>query len=307
MKTYKCLIWGIGKGYNNNYNKIQLEILKRNIEIVAFISKDIVSPRLDGYDVVDKSEIVNLQFDYIIVMSTTYLKDIKNDIEALGIESDKAISIQVFDIPCFDFGRYVSLLENPITLVSDDCWGGYLYHYLYLKFSSPFINISWKKEDFLKILNHFKYYMESSLVMKQESNLIECQWPVGIIGEGDMEIEVNFIHAINFAKAREEWDKRRKRINNNNILVKMSIGGSNEEYILKEYENTPFEYKYCFCSYESDSPCTIHLPRYEWSLKQEKKFVQSYAYDFYIRRMDYQALSIDLLKFLNHESDFIRE
>ena len=54
---YKCLIWGIGKGYNNNYNKIQLEILKKNIEIVAFVSRDIVSSKLDGYDVVLDGEL----------------------------------------------------------------------------------------------------------------------------------------------------------------------------------------------------------------------------------------------------------
>lgn len=304
---YKCLIWGIGKGYNNNYNKIQLEILKKNIEIVAFVSRDIVSSKLDGYDVVDKEEISSLQFDYIIVMSTSFFKEIRRDAEKMGIESSKVIGIDVFDVPCFDFRRYVSLLENPITLISDDCWGGYLYHYLHLKFSSPFINISWKKNDFLKILNHFQYYMDMPLIMKRDSCFDECKWPIGLIGKGDMEIEVHFIHAINFSQAKEEWDRRKERINENNILVKMTIGEPQEEYFLGEYEKIPFKNKYCFCSFESTVQCAVHLPRYKWSLTQEKNFVQSYAYDFFIRRMEYQALSIDLLKFLNHEPDFLRE
>ena len=45
----KVVVWGIGEDYDNVYNSIELQILKNNIEIVAFCCREVdkISPTFE--------------------------------------------------------------------------------------------------------------------------------------------------------------------------------------------------------------------------------------------------------------------
>ena len=77
----KCLIWGCGEGYQKLYNLIKYEELKGNISIEAKVSKHNLFFMQDKYEVISPKEVVNRKFDYIIVTSLRYYREIVVDAE----------------------------------------------------------------------------------------------------------------------------------------------------------------------------------------------------------------------------------
>lgn len=121
----KVIIWGMGDNYERLLNQILFEIHKGNISIeaIACRKQDKYCSIRDGFPVIVKEEIKPDNFDYLIITSTKYFKEIKEEAKELGIEENRIINGQLFHQPLFDFAKYVSLIENPVTILSDDCWG----------------------------------------------------------------------------------------------------------------------------------------------------------------------------------------
>ena len=125
----KCILWGMGADYEALLNQVLFEIYKGNIEVVAIVcsENDRYCSKRDGFDIITKNELGNIEFDYIIVTSTRFFREIKQEAMDLGINEKRIISGTVFHLPRFDFQLYQNLIENPITILADDCWGGYVY------------------------------------------------------------------------------------------------------------------------------------------------------------------------------------
>ena len=150
----KCVIWGMGKGYEEILNQIRFEIYKENMEVIAVVCKpeDKYCGQRDGFPIISKEEMGGLDFEYVIISSYLFYREIQKEAIELGIEVNKIVNGQVFKIPLFDFGLYAELIENPVTILTDDCWGGFVYHYLGLIFSSPLINTFWNKSEYARFI-----------------------------------------------------------------------------------------------------------------------------------------------------------
>lgn len=221
----KCLIWGCGEGYQKLYNLIKYEELKGNISIEAIVSKDNFFPILDGYEVLSPKEVANREFDYIIVTSSRYYKEIVADAEKIvggGIKK-KIINGAVLHIPGFDFADYIMLRENPVSIIANDCLGGLVYHYLNLEFSSPFINCRVDADDFLLLVNNLEEYMKQPLLLKHEGDIHQC--PVGTLTYLHNSICIHFIHAYSFDEAKRDFERRRDRINWGNVFICSDVSG----------------------------------------------------------------------------------
>lgn len=223
MRT--CIIWGIGNDYNRLYNSIRFEEHKGNICIAGAVTKkeDMFVKFIDGIPLIDSQGLLDIQFDYIIVCSNAFFHEICDGIQNLGIERYKILNGNVFSYARFDFNRYISLIQNPVSIISDDCWGGEVYHTLSLPFSSPTINIAWKKEEYVKFISDLPYYLGQQLECMREGNFETGEYPVGMLGEGDRKVQMELIHNINFKEASEQWERRKKRINFDNIFVKFGF------------------------------------------------------------------------------------
>lgn len=177
----KCIIWGMGQDYEAIASHIKFEILKNNLTVTAIVSKNIITDNYDGYQVIQSDRLHDCEFDYIIVASKRYFYEIRQEILNKGIDENKIIQGWVFQLSNFDFIRYVKLLENPITILTEDCMGGYLYHYFGLKFSSPTINTLFDQESYALFVSHFKEYVNMPLQLYREGNLRKNEFPIGII------------------------------------------------------------------------------------------------------------------------------
>jgi uncharacterized protein (DUF1919 family) len=251
---YKVLIWGTGIDYDRYLNNIKYEELKKNMNVVAVVSKDTYYKKIDGYPVIRKEEIINRDYDYIIVASINKYDQILDEALTLGIERKRLLKVTIFNINNFDFKRYIKLYSSNISIISSNCWGGITYNYLGMEFLSPFINMYEEETDYLKLLANLDFYLKQPLVFDKEMYEINSKrnFPVAMLGD----IRLYFNHYANFDEAKAKWYKRLSRINCNNLFIMyytMNLENA------KKFDNLPFEHKIVFLPFKSDLPSAIEL------------------------------------------------
>ncbi len=298
-----CLIWGISDEYTAHINQINFEVLKGNINILAMISKDKFSSYIDGKKIIGKEDIIQYQYDYIIIFNKVRFQEIKDEAMKLGVPDKKIMNGSIFHIPNFDFLKYTSLIENPKTIISDDCFAAYIYHYLNLEFASPFILFYFEDKDYIKLLQNMDYYLEQELSREQDSDILTNRMPIGSLGNKQDKILLYFNHYHTFEQAKDAWERRLKRINSKNIFVKMTIPNDD---IAMQFHELPYENKVGFYHKQFKGDSIKCLPRYTWRIKEKPNI---YGYDFraYVRNMTHLVESCDVFKMLNNEKDFMRE
>lgn len=111
------------------------------------------------------------------------------------------------------------LTNHTPTLICSNCTGGFLYHWLGLRFNSPFINLYLSDTDFVKALQNFDAFIETKIVQDSNSTF---SYPVGIGYDG---IKIHFMHYKSFSEAVEIWEKRKKRIDKSNMGVMLTNWG----------------------------------------------------------------------------------
>jgi len=308
-RTYRCVIWGMGVEYERRLNQVLFEIEKKNIEVIAIVvrKKDRYCKRRDGFRVIVKEELLSLEFDYIIIHSSRFFKEIKEEGCLLGIANEKMIDGKVFELPLFDFSRYTKLIENPVTILSDDCWGGYVYNMLGLPFSSPLINTFFYRDEYARFLKKPLYYLGCELEMVREGSLEGSVCPIGRLGMGEDVVTIEFQHVISFDRAKEEWDRRIKRLNLQNIFVKngFSRAEKGHELWLEAFREVPYP-KILFYYGETDIEEVFRTERLFMQCRNSG-LISSFNYNAMVREESKKAMILDIFKLLTGESNFARE
>lgn len=80
------------------------------------------------------------------------------------------------------------LKNTEVSLLCSNCTGGILYHWLGLRFNSPFINLYMTENDFLTAMEHFDDFFATPITQCTDS---DKEYPVGI-GYGGTKI--HFMH-----------------------------------------------------------------------------------------------------------------
>lgn len=101
---------------------------------------------------------------------------------------------------------------NP-TLISSNCAGGFIYHWLGLQFRSPFINLFVTPEDFVKILENLDEFLNTPIRELKDSGEV---YPVGV---GAFDIKIHFMHYKTFDEAFRKWNERKQRIDKDNMGI----------------------------------------------------------------------------------------
>ncbi len=109
--------------------------------------------------------------------------------------------------------KKIKLKNKTFTIISSNCIGGVIYNDLGIKFLSPTINLFFYPTDFIKFVKNLEYYLNLELE-KVNSTL---NYPVGKLGD----IKIYFMHYKSFEEAKITWNKRKKRVNFENLFVIM--------------------------------------------------------------------------------------
>lgn len=247
MKSFipKCLIWGSGKVFNKNIITIKYHEVLNKLKISAITSKSGVYDKILGIKFIKKEDINSKNYDYVIVMADAPLfQKIANEAQNMGFRENQIISYRPFNFEYFDFNKYKKIIDTPLTIFSNNCWGTFSLNSLGLKFNTPTINCFMSDDDYLKFLKNPKHYVEAELVfdkfLKMRSGIpypaLRCD-----------DITIHFNHAKTFEEAKLEWDKRKIRINWNNIFVEMF---TNDKNTAQEFIKLPYEKKICFVPFK---------------------------------------------------------
>ncbi len=181
---YNVIIVGVGKIYSEHLNLIKYQELKGEINVVAITGNENINSTLDGYKFLSKQEAFALDFDYCLIAINDYSSVIEEAI-SFGIERAKLIPIRVFAIPYFSFSSYIDLKLSNLSIISCNCFGGFVSNYLALEFLSPTINLYFKPNEFIKFAQNLTYYLEQPVVFVEsqyEKNL-KYFYPVCKIGD----------------------------------------------------------------------------------------------------------------------------
>lgn len=281
---YKVLLWGFGQGYNQNVNVVRYQEMLGTIKVIGITDKKELYVKLDSYKVIKLQEITKIEFDYIVVTSDYYFNEICEEAKELGIGRNKILPIRIFNLPRFDFGKYVELLESKVSIIANLCWGGITYHSLGMEFMSPFINLYILEQDYLRLLENLKYYLGCDLKFvrwEYNSGAGNIDFPVCALDD----VKLYFNHYHSFDEAEKSWYKRCSRINWNNLFILLY---TNNKESLMRFEKLKFEKKICFVPFESnlDSADTIHFSDHQvieknewWSIVNGLATSSYYSYD----------------------------
>lgn len=246
----RLILWGMGAIYNQMKNTVSWYELKGQISVIAVTAKAIPTYNsLDGYPIVPADKVKDLEFDYIVILSDKYFSSImKEAMSEYGIHRNRFLKYQVLQIPGLNFDEYVKLKESNLSIVSNNCWGGMVYHTLGLECLSPFRNLFLLDRDYLKLIQNLKWYMQCELRLDHwgVDDHSGQRYPVLVLDD----IEIHCNHASDPEQAMIDWKRRTKRFNFENVLVEMyteSIAVAESFCGISEYNK-----KICFVPFEDD-------------------------------------------------------
>ncbi|WP_052342635.1 DUF1919 domain-containing protein [Bacillus sp. EB01] len=143
---------------------------------------------------------------------------------------------------------------KDFTIISNNCWGGFIYQSYELPYNSPTIGLYFMADDFLKFVSNLRYYLNSKLEFINPNNSKYYEqlktdkkfgtYPIGKL----QDIEIIFLHYKSEEEALRKWVRRCNRVNLNKLLVKFNDQNGCTEQHLIEFDNLPLKNKICFTS-----------------------------------------------------------
>lgn len=111
------------------------------------------------------------------------------------------------------------LRNRDFSIISQNCLGGVVYHMLGLPFTSPTINMFIEDESFVKLVSNLRHYINIEPEPLADPYIDPIDRTVKYPKIRIDDIEICCIHFKNCAEAIDAWNRRKNRINFENIFV----------------------------------------------------------------------------------------
>lgn len=186
--------------------------------------------------------------------------------------------------------KRIKLKNKSASIIASNCNGTFIYYDMKLKYLSPTINLSFDMNDFVKMLENLKWYMNQEVVPYEDKRF---DYPTGMIGD----IEIRFNHYNSFDEAVNKWNERKKRINYDNLFVLgVETDGCTYE-TLKKFDQLPYKNKVIFThKYYPEFKSAYYIKGFEEN--NEIGVLINFKNQFFIRRyLD----DFDYVSFLNDD------
>ncbi|MBR1806572.1 MAG: DUF1919 domain-containing protein [Selenomonadaceae bacterium] len=197
----------------------------------------------------------------------------------LNVPEEKILCDCIVPLPGFALDKYRRLQRSRLSVVSMNCFGGFISHMLGLPFRSPFVNLWLSEKDFLKFLHAPKFYLET----KPRFERLDHPWelfPNGYPIVSLDDVTLNMMHYKTFEESVDAWNRRKARINRYNLLVTMY---TESEDILREFDALPYGKKVCFVPFKSDADSAWYInPNVDADAKNFTEVVNRFSCGHYI-------------------------
>ncbi len=154
----------------------------------------------------------------------------------------------------YEIKRYFvkkSIKNKNFSVISNNCWAGRLYQYLDMPYLSPTAGLYFFAPDYVKFVSNLRKYLDTPLrfINPEESKYYEeikrrnqTDKPIGILDD----VEIVFLHYKTKEEAEEKWNRRKERVNFNNIILKFSRMNLCTDKEIEAFCNISFENKFIF-------------------------------------------------------------
>lgn len=261
MKKYKIILYSDDWQVDIAIALLNGNINRGGVQVIGCTSKELTMfKKWHGYEFMSCEEALKSEYDYIIACDFSYECPTKDKIAGFGFSKDKIIKGRILENPCFDIEKYDDLHKNPPSIISSTCFGGVTCHDLDLPFMSPFVNLAVKLEEFYKMLDNLKSNMDTPIQQKMITDK-NIKFPVGILDNGFNHTEIHFNHYKSFDEAQTAWNRRKERINYENIFVTAILWNeeSLESFLNIKYNKVGFAFFDLDKDYEDVLPCNIYF------------------------------------------------
>lgn len=213
-----------------------------------------------------------------------------------GVPAEKTVPARTLCIPGFRMDEYAELRCRGITILSDNCWGGLMYHTLGMEMQSPFINMFINTDDFVKLLADLPHYLSLPLVPKELCVRRGGAVVFPVVTLGDIRLFFNHVSTPEELKIyAEKWYRRRDRMDMKNILV--------QSCFVNHEDQQRFESSFISCQYPKliftpypDETC-IYLSAFENNSRRYKGDFSACTRD--VAKNDYPGeIPLDILQTL---------
>ena len=229
----------------------------------------ILSRQHDGVEIIggaageDIIKFARNDFDIILVVGARKIgmNKVIQAAQNLNLPEEKLLGDWVVRTPGFTLEKYRRLQSSNPSILSVNCMGGILSNTLGLPFRSPFINFYLSGADFIKFLSKPHEYLAEKLIYKGHklNSTKTIEFPVVALGD----ILINMVHYKSFEDSVEAWEKRKTRINWDNLFI-MTWTTSQKE--LEQFDALSYAKKVCFVPFKSDLDSAWYL---EHGLKEK--------------------------------------
>ena len=149
------------------------------------------------------------------------------------------------------------LKNKNFTIISNNCYAGEIYEYYGLKKQSPTVGCFFMAKDYIEFISNLREYIACELIF---INPKESRWydywknekkfgtyPIGkLVRNNKNEIEIFFLHYPSKKVAYEKWQRRCKRINWDNLIVKFNDQNCCTKKQVDDFLKLPFKNKLFF-------------------------------------------------------------
>lgn len=158
-----------------------------------------------------------------------------------------------------------------------------MYQSCHCPYNSPFVGLYMYAPEYIALLRNLRENLQQPLrfIRTEDSkykDIVNPQYLIAVLG--DTGIEIVFMHYHLKEEAVEKWNRRMKRIDWDNLLVKFSDTDGATDAEIAEFDSLPFAHKVCFTAKPHPScPSVIPMPEYK-----DKPFVLyewAYSYRYY--------------------------
>ena len=158
--------------------------------------------------------------------------------------------------------RRRTIRNRCVSVISNNCWGGFMMKECNLPFNTPFVGLFLYDTDYIRVLEHPEVLRTPlRFIDRKDSRHVITDpkdYPIGVIGD---DIEIHFLHYRDRDEARTKWERRVGRIDWNNSIVKFGDEDGDRPDLLARFDALPLPCKVYFSGRQHPSSASaVFLP-----------------------------------------------
>lgn len=268
----KLVIWGRSKVIIQTIETVRRFETAKDVKIIGICFADLfISDPLwkDRYPVIARNAPEWKDADCTLVCTEQYSEEEIREAITAGAKRDNLIPCRLIGMKGFSFSRYMNLSRSRVSIFSNCCWGGLTYHYFYLDFLSPTINLFITDKDYIHFLENLDRMLETEPEYQctRYNPDDDLYYPVFNLSG----VSLHMSHCNDPEKGLGDWKKRCLRVNRDNLLITMITGSV---AAAEQFDALPFRKKICFVPFQTDLPSCVCIDPGEVPLVS---FVNSFA------------------------------